>query len=273
MTNKALLAGINAYMQSPLRGCINDVLDVENYLLGKNFQCTKLLDSSATKPNILNGLNTLINGSHAGDVLVWYFSGHGSYILDNNGDETDDQYDECLISYDYFTNGNFIRDDDLAEIFTRIPEGVLVECIHDSCFSGDSTKLFNDLNSNTRFVDIDTNSIDLKSSASKYIPIQLSRPKKKVVKIGRIGHKVSNITMNHILSSACGETQTSSEVRVNGQYRGIFTYLLTRRLRLSPTMSRSGVISNVRANLAALGLSQIPMLECIDSEKLEPYFS
>ena len=67
MNNKALLVGINTYPNASnnLRGCINDIIDMENFITSKNKVYPKeniktLIDSRATKKGILNQLNWLL---------------------------------------------------------------------------------------------------------------------------------------------------------------------------------------------------------------------
>ena len=66
MNNKALLVGINAYPNpnNNLRGCINDIIDMENFIASKNKVYPKeniktLTDSRATKKGILSALDWL----------------------------------------------------------------------------------------------------------------------------------------------------------------------------------------------------------------------
>ena len=66
MKNKALLVGINQYPdpRNSLRGCINDILDMENFISQKNkvYQTSdikKLTDKAATKKGILTQLEWL----------------------------------------------------------------------------------------------------------------------------------------------------------------------------------------------------------------------
>ena len=67
MNNKALLVGINAYPNpnNNLRGCINDIVDMEYFISTKNKVYAKeniktLTDSRATKKGILDHLNWLL---------------------------------------------------------------------------------------------------------------------------------------------------------------------------------------------------------------------
>jgi metacaspase-1 len=72
--------------------------------------------------------------ARAGDTVVITYSGHGTYVADQNGDETD-AADECLCPADCFA-GNLITDDELATIFQDRHRGVRLVFVSDSCHSG-----------------------------------------------------------------------------------------------------------------------------------------
>ena len=93
MAKRALLIGVNEYRiaGANLRGCVNDVLNIERTLL-KYFEfpataIKKLVDSQATKKKIEAGITALFKGAKAGDILFLHYSGHGSNTPDLNGDE------------------------------------------------------------------------------------------------------------------------------------------------------------------------------------------
>lgn len=83
---KALLVGINHYLHSPLRGCIEDVDSMYNVLSRNddnsvNFSCKRLISKDGAtdtvtitklKKQILNLLQ------HEAEVAILYFSGHGA---------------------------------------------------------------------------------------------------------------------------------------------------------------------------------------------------
>ena len=105
----ALLVGINEYSNvRPLRGSLNDIAQIKQILIHDlEFSEDKirvLTDKDATKDNILSALNSLATQTKAGDSLLWYYSGHGFMMLDENGDEAlleaGDRYDEILVPYD-----------------------------------------------------------------------------------------------------------------------------------------------------------------------------
>ena len=137
MTKKALLIGIN-YIDTnvALRGCINDVNNINNILKTNNFNITMLTDTSTVKPikqNIINSLKWLINDCKSGDTLLFYYCGHGSQIKDTDGDESD-KLDEVIVPLDYRKNG-VITDDFLYDNI-KLKGGVNFYGFTDCCHSG-----------------------------------------------------------------------------------------------------------------------------------------
>src|SRR4051794_11450693 len=141
---RALLVGIDTYERAdvpPLHGCVNDVVLVrrvlKRYFAVPNEDVHVLVNARATKANIVDRLQLLIDSARPGDVLVFYFSGHGSQIRDRDGDELSDALDEVICPYDMdWDTGAYIVDDDLDAIFGRLPDGVLLEAFFDCCFWG-----------------------------------------------------------------------------------------------------------------------------------------
>jgi uncharacterized caspase-like protein len=85
MKNKALLVGINKYPdpRNELRGCINDILDMEHLIAETNKvyakqYIKKLTDRQATKKEIVSQIKWLVEGAAPGDQLLFHYSGHGA---------------------------------------------------------------------------------------------------------------------------------------------------------------------------------------------------
>lgn len=144
MKKKALLIGIN-YQGTPsaLNGCENDVFNIKNVLTSKmgysDKNITVMTEKRGIKPtkkNILNQIVKLINSAIKEnlDEIWFHYSGHGTNIRDNSGDEKDGR-DECLCPVDYMHSG-LIRDDLLHECFSHLPEKTRCICIMDCCHSG-----------------------------------------------------------------------------------------------------------------------------------------
>lgn len=135
----AVCIGINDYPSAPLNGCIADSEEWRQCLQRLGFQVRTLHDTQATRAAIIEALESLITESTPGDVLVFQYAGHGTYLQDIDGDEEDD-FDEALCPHDY-ERGAFLIDDDLRGIMARIPEGVNLTCFFDCCHSGTTTRV------------------------------------------------------------------------------------------------------------------------------------
>lgn len=145
MPNKtALCIGINNYpgTANDLSGCVNDVKDWSAELTKRGFTVKTLLDAKATKANIVKGIKSLLTATGPGDSVVIQFSGHGSYVPDENGDEPDEQ-DECICPYDIATadgSGNYITDDELFQLYSLRHKDSRLVILSDSCHSGTVAK-------------------------------------------------------------------------------------------------------------------------------------
>ena len=76
----------------------------------------------------------------AGDIFWITYSGHGSQVPDQNGDESDG-LDETWCLYDCQ-----ILDDTLFDLWSRFKEGVRIVIFSDSCHSGTIARAINSLN-------------------------------------------------------------------------------------------------------------------------------
>ncbi len=140
----ALCVGIDEYSRAPLMGCVADAQQWGSTLHGLGFQVSYLKNAQATRDTILDALRQLIETSRAGDVVVFQFAGHGTELDDIDGDEvggTNGPKDEALCPYD-IDDGAFVIDDDIADLFAGIPQGVNVTCFIDCCHSGSITRAF-----------------------------------------------------------------------------------------------------------------------------------
>ena len=143
MSKIALLIGINYIgTDSELSGCINDINETKDVLINKykyeETNITVLTDNTAIKPtssNIIMQLYNLAFRTKKENIKeIWIsYSGHGSYIKDNNNDEKD-RRDECLVPLDYKKNG-LITDDMINHIFSFINPKIKVIVIIDACHS------------------------------------------------------------------------------------------------------------------------------------------
>lgn len=134
---KGLFVGINDYpgVDADLSGCVNDAHDWAAFFKPLlQHEPVMLLDDGATKDRIVDKLKEAITSLKPGDVFVFTFSGHGTWLPDMSGDEPDGR-DEALCPYD-LSETNLILDDELREILVDRDQKSRIVMITDSCHSG-----------------------------------------------------------------------------------------------------------------------------------------
>lgn len=135
----ALCVGIDEY-PNPYRlgGCVNDAKAWAAALKALRFDTKLMLNGDATWEGLCKALKDLVSDTRSGDVLVVQFAGHGTRVKDLDNDERSGR-DSALCPVD-FTSGGFLIDDDVREIFEKLPAGVNLTCFFDCCHSGTITR-------------------------------------------------------------------------------------------------------------------------------------
>ena len=117
-----------------LVACEFDANDMAAIAHAAGMTSTLLLTKEATRKNMLAAVRAASKTLKSGDLLFVSYSGHGGQIPDVSGEE-DDKLDETWCLYD----GEFIDDEVFLEL-SRIPAGVRVLVLSDSCHSGTVTR-------------------------------------------------------------------------------------------------------------------------------------
>ena len=229
-TKKALIIGIN-YLgtSSALSGCINDAKSIETYLKEQNFTNIKMLTDETTitptRENILNEIKTLLETSNENDTLFIYYSGHGSYTLDRNGDELDN-YDELLVPLDF----KYIKDDELKSIINRYGKpNTNVIALFDSCNSGTALDLKYQILEKLNYDDISENT------------------------------QTDETPCNTLLISGCRDDQVSIVTFINNKPQGLMTWSFLETMRNNKTISCRNLVKKMRELLKPQSY-QIPQL-------------
>jgi len=243
MIKKALLWGLNAYPGAPLQGCINDIVDAQAKLVAKGFSCVVLTDGMATDVRMKAELNTIVDGYQTGDIIAIVGSSHGSYMSDASGDETDHR-DELICPIDFPTG--YLSDDWIRTCLARLPADAKCYVVMDSCYSGTVT----------RVSPPDPKAHRIPILGTRYMPFTGKTPKRAATKA------VIVPTMKEVLYSASKDSQTSSEILVSGKPRGAFSYYFWKAIGANPTWTSEQVVAYCKTKLAAIGLTQVPQLEC-----------
>lgn len=91
-------------------------------------------DRSAINPsgaNVKKALYWLCNNRSEDDVIFFHFSGHGTQVPSDDGDEAD-RKDEAIVLEGMF----LMADDDLKQFFSMLPKGCKATVVMDCCHSG-----------------------------------------------------------------------------------------------------------------------------------------
>lgn len=141
MSKIALCIGINDYpgTNSDLAGCVNDAQDWAAALKDRGFDVTTMINRDATKNNMTEGMRTAIRRAKSGDSVVITYSGHGTWVPDESGDEGDGR-DEALCPAD-LAEDRVLLDDELHQLFSEAERGAKVVLLSDSCHSGSVSRL------------------------------------------------------------------------------------------------------------------------------------
>lgn len=272
---KALLAGINKYKMSgcDLKGCINDVLNMRE-ILKTHFGFTNndirvITDDRVTKKELIARLNWLTTNVKANDTIVFHYSGHGSQIRARKGDlsELSDGMNELICTYDMDWNGTYILDDELHDIFSKVPKTAKCEVFLDCCHSGTGLReaLFGG-----RPEELGPIGQRQGKGVAKFIspPIDvLCRVEGEEKELTKASFTNPIDEVNAILWAGCRSDQTSADAYIEGKFNGAFTFALTKSLREAGKIPRKTLIENMQKYLSSNGYDQIPQLECSEEYK------
>ena len=259
MARRALCVGINDYpgTSSDLTGCVNDANDWKEVLESRDFEVARLLDREATRRALIGQLRRLVGLSRPGDILVFQFSGHGSWIPDEDGDEADSR-DEVLCPHD-IASGGPLTDDDLHGIFSERGPGARVVLIADSCHSGTVSR-FRLAGAGER-----------RGHRVRFLPPRefLSRASLRALGKGERRRAASPPgRRSALLLSGCLETEFSYDAVFRGRPNGAFTHAAIRALsRLSPGATYLDWYSAIRRALPTAEYPQTPTLYGSGAEK------
>lgn len=228
MAKLALCVGINNYPGTglDLSGCVNDAKDWGEELDRRGFSVTQLLDSAATKAALTAAIRSVVGRAAKGDVVVITFSGHGTFVPDRSGDETDG-LDEGLCPYDLQTGGGALIDDEIHALFAARKPGAKVVLISDSCHSGTVTR------------DADAQAAD-DVPRPRFMPMSRWLPAERLAGLAKPKPtaaasfaKALDSKSGDLLLSGCqeGPNNVSFDAKIKGRPNGAFTYYALKALK------------------------------------------
>lgn len=234
---KALLIGINYKGTSyELKGCINDVNNMKEFLLtqGYNEENIEILsDDTSFKPTRINILNKILDLVLSDcNNLFFHYSGHGTYIADTDGSELDGR-DECIVPLDYMRSGVII-DDEIRGLLQALDKKKKMFMILDCCNSGTGTDLC----------------FNMYERGGRY---EMMRCKKHSKTRGQV-----------VMLSGCKDDQFSNDCFIDGTYQGALTNTFLKVIKSDKYISYIQLMKNIHSILRSEKLDQIP---CLSSGK------
>lgn len=229
----ACLVGINYEGTSDsLRGCVNDVHDIESLLVNRfqyeSSNIVKLTDSMATRDNILKAFTMLLKNSEQGSNLFFSFSGHGYYTKhlcrsDDTTDNETDGNDEIIICND----NSYIIDDEFRSLLqTHLKKDTSLFAIFDNCHSGTVLDL----------------------------PYEYS-----ALSVEQTGKK--SMMSQVILVSGCCDDQVSMDALLDGKYSGALTHFFVKLFQdQNGSITYDEMMQLLTKNLKTNGFTQKPCL-------------
>lgn len=299
MSKRALIIGLNNFTRPSwrLRGCINDATEMER-ILKTTFRFPEeeikvLHDEDASTQGIQDGLDWLLSdyACDGQDVRVFHFSSHGTQVPDQSEYEEWECKDEVIVPYDHDWDEPF-RDDDLKEIFDTIPEEVSFTFIADCCHAGTIQRaLFDqDIEFTPRYLtpppEVTRRIRELKeqrdAEADAWAAAQLAQMLQDVPQeewqakmqeyLGLLRRRFRENTYGvipekkHVLLAACEDRQTAADAKIEGEFRGAFTWSLTKAIKeANGDLTYDELITRSGANIA--DYDQRPQLECPDERR------
>lgn len=239
-----------------LDGSVNDALAMAAMLRNAKYGFTEvrvIRNEEATRSGILAALEQLIAESKRGDVVVFYYAGHGSQRLNSLADIKLNRLDQTIVPADANAGQFDIRNTELAGLFDRLLDvGVRLTLIFDSCHSGSITR-GETAPSKTRWASADPR--DARDSVRP--PPPESRPR------------------GALFLAAAEDFQSAQEATdaIDQKPHGAFTSALLRVMRQVPASEPAAqLFTRVRAILQQDDRPQDPVLRGIGDDPRRPLF-
>ncbi len=254
---RALLVGIDDYPDTgaDLKSCVNDVMGWRTLLIERygffRENIRLLVNSRATKAEVLKRLRWIKTDTKAGDTLVFVYSGHGTTFTERDGiGFLDEARDEALRLNGEYGKDSLLLDDELFLIFKDILPEINLTIICDSCYSGGM---------------LDEKSLalppDLDHRNDPKLPLRIfgcCLPREENLK----AYKKDNYSPSKsLLISACREDQVAAANRPATEGLSVFSYFAIREIRdsRSPLTARQ-LIYRTSHYIQSAGYSQVPRL-------------
>ncbi|KAI9684130.1 MAG: hypothetical protein M1829_003400 [Trizodia sp. TS-e1964] len=272
VTHYAILIGVNAYPNRPLKCCVRDVQKIKNYLKSslRNFVDIQIIAASQTGPessataeegvpwpsrdNVISAFERVNSRARAGNFVYIHFSGHGTRKPSSGNFSNKSSGDLALV----LLNGKKDRECylvgfELAGLLkAMVDKGLVVTLVLDCCFSG---SVYRRDNPSIRFLPYNPE-VDLECPPNA----------KKTPEVGL--YRDTSMHLNWLIRpdryavlAACGPHEVAIEPKFEGEGNGALSYyLLSIFNQMSLTKRHGDIYDHLRAKFRKSGIPQTPVL-------------
>jgi pimeloyl-ACP methyl ester carboxylesterase len=256
----ALLIGINEYSPQSVRdinrlyACENDVNAIKDFLnqyykllMPEDKQILMLLNADATRQNVVNGFKKHLTQATAEDVVLIYYSGHGSTGITAPEFQkyTSDKEEQTWVLYDSRTpQGNDLADKEIALLLEEVGhKNPHITLISDSCHAGSISR---DISEGIFKIRCESADNQQRTLASYLDGAYLRRPDLNIPEPA------------HIAFGACDRTEKAIE----GHEHGVFTEALLEVLdNKMGELHYTELFVQLQATMQSIHYRQTPQIE------------
>lgn len=245
----ALLIGIDAYHEKPLKGCVNDVYELKKHLDQASEPAVRTFVLTASLPrdpasshsieeaevwptynNVLNAIKQIDLEAKQGDYVYIHFSGHGTVFrpplqFESGRSFTDHSTGELALNLlqDNVSTTRCMKGSELASLLrVLVNRKLVVTLVLDCCFSGCAKRS----DTSVRFLDCDPQPVVAHSS----VPEQSLSPMNQCPRAASRDASLRNNWLinpeGYTIIAACGPTQLAKEALFNNRSHGALSYFL-----------------------------------------------
>jgi hypothetical protein len=281
-THYALLVGINAYSKSPLKYCVQDVLNIKEYLnsalssVNIRFftaaETVNLKPSDGTEDSVLRptyervtrALEEVTRETKPGDFVYVHFSGHGTRVSpdDTFSNKSTGDLGLVLLNSDNNDKVKYLWGSTLAvALEAMVNKGLSVTLVLDCCFSA---AVYRRDQPGVRFLPYDAE-VDSEYSMKSFNLSEIPEIETEVSENRDASMKSNWLIQSdrYAIFSACGPHELASEfISEDKEGHGALSYFLLRALNECGGVNRPHkyIYDNVRANFRKHWPRQHPVL-------------
>ncbi len=239
--DRAILVGVNEYAkQAGLAGCVNDVLDLERFMVNRRgidpTNVVVLTDAAATKAAISDALIDMVDALEPGDCGYFHFSGYGVRLPMMELQELDGT-SEVLCPHDFdWTPETSFSDMELLVILNALRLGARLVLSIDACHTGDFAR-----------------GPETRGRARTLTPPLTVRSRGPTVRGFRSAAHAPNVSF----IAGCSPWQPAVEATFDGRPNGAFTYFLLGALAANRGATVADAVAAIEKPLRDYAMSPV----------------